>query len=545
MYDKKAASKNEYDEFWDLSKLVPSKKNVPSKPAKNTFKQPVDVVVTSKVDNQDGTKYSDTPLNRENVIKRYVSDDAEKKSASALLEYSPNNSLLHSVKIYRFDSNYNYYEQFCRYAEKFFSVAGKECEHVPFFSYVPQYDQLNREQINFYFWWRSQARRGVYIDADYSYILLFVFETINLVGEHDYEALRDILTGVWLAYRDRYGRLDRLMSEWIFDFCLIHKLEPPKGKIPLYAIQGACGVAEFFVSALGNDIDKYVNAILVFCSSYDYKKSKFYSGEYKEIYDRYVASALKIALTELSASGKVFGQTGYSDSKLNRQAYVGALCSYASKRCIEIEFCSFSRSHELRYLVGDIIKFTENIIRSYIGVRSKLSVYSITPKLSELISEHLKNELPPKKKASSKEPAPTEFDKLYEPTSRVLSIENAKRIEEDSWNTTKILAEAFEEDNEPKGDVSIDTVSSQLQGEQSDFACRLGGLSTYLKALMTEDRTASKKVIEALSLSEDSAVDKINEIAVDFFGDIILEEGDGGYVVIEDYYADVFSALDR
>ena len=543
-------SKSEYDEFWDLSKLVPSKKkSVNSKPVRNTPSQPVDIVVAS-TNNNDATKYSDTPLNNENVIKRYVSDESAKKEASALLEYSPENSLLHSVKIYRFDSSYNYYEQFCRYAEKFYSVEGKECEHQPFFSYVPQYDQLNRAQLEFYFWWRSQVRRGIYIDADYSYILLFVFETINLVGEHDYAQLRDILTGVWLAYRDKYVRLDKLMSEWIFDFCLIHKLTPPKGKIPLYAIQGACGVAEFFVSALGNDIDKYVNAILVFCSSYDYKKSKFYNGEYKEIYDRYVASALKIALSELSDSGKVFAQTGYSDSKLNRQAYVGALCSYASKRRIEIEFCSFSRSHELRYLVGDIIKFTENIIRSYIGVRSKLSVYSITPRLAELISEHLKNELPPKKKVSAKEVSSTEFDNLYEPTNRVLSLENAKRIEEDSWNTTKMLAEAFEEDNKAQNNMSIEneilrTDSNPKKDEQSDFVSHLGGFEKYLIALMQGDRESVKKAIEALSLSEESAVDKINEIAVDYFGDIILEDGDNGYTVIEDYYDDVLAMFDR
>jgi hypothetical protein len=33
----------------------------------------------------------------------------------------------------------------------------------------------------------------------------------------------------------------------------------------------------------------------------------------------------------------------------------------------------------------------------------------------------------------------------------------------------------------------------------------------------------------------DAVADEINGIAADVFGDVILEEGDGGYAVIEDY----------
>ena len=33
----------------------------------------------------------------------------------------------------------------------------------------------------------------------------------------------------------------------------------------------------------------------------------------------------------------------------------------------------------------------------------------------------------------------------------------------------------------------------------------------------------------------DAVADEINEIAAEIFGDVILEEGEDGYVIIEDY----------
>ena len=422
--------KEELDDFWSFDDLLPKKRERSIASVNTTYKktEPVDVSSPSgRVNSQNPqNSFSDQKIS----FSRFSATQQKRPEPTPELEYEPEGSLIHKVKIFRWESSYNYYEQFRVWCEKMFSIEGKECAHVPYFSYVPQYNQLDRDQLAFYFWWRTSARRGKFIDADYSYILLYVFETINLSGEHDYAALRDTLFGIWLAYRERYVRLDKLLSEWIFDFCMIHRLPPPKGKIPIGATDRTCGTAEFYVSAVSSDPDKYVSALLTFCSSYDYRKSKFYEGEHAAIYDRYVPSALRVALDFLSERGSLLGDVGYGDSRASREAYVGALCSCSAKRRIEIEFCSFSRSHELRYLVGDIVKYTENIIRSYIGVKSRLSVYSITPELSATITEHLKNVLPPKSRTAAKKQETSEFEKFYEPVHKEFSLADAKRIED-------------------------------------------------------------------------------------------------------------------
>jgi hypothetical protein len=360
-------------------------------------------------------------------------------------------------------------------------------------------------------------------------------------------SLRDTLFGVWMAYRERYPRLDAILGDWIFDFCMIHRLPPPKGKIPLGIIGKTCGTAEFFVSAAGTQADKYVSALLTYCTSYDYKKSKFYEGEHSAIYDRYIPSALRACLEHLSKNGKVLGMLSYGDSKASREAYTGALCSFMAKRRIEIEFCSFSRSHELRYLVGDIVKYAENIIRAYIGVKSRLTVFSVPTELEEIIKTKLKNELPPKTRTSAKKEEVHEFDKLYEPVKKEFSFANAKRIENDSWDTTRMLVEAFEDKEDKKeeeapilqvekAEDTPDAYTDSISSAQADERKAFGEYGGYICALLKNDSAAKQREIAFLARSELVIADRINEIAADVIGDIIIEEGDAGaFEIIEDY----------
>lgn len=549
--DRAKKRKEELDDFWSFDDLLPKKKQSISQGADYKRAEPVEVSSEKKTNASTGsqkTLYSDQPISfkSEETERRYISlsDDPRtiRKAPEPETEYAPESSLIHKVRIYKWESRYNYYEQFRLCAEKFFLVEGRSAPHVPFFSYVPQYNQLSREQLEFYFLWRTCARRGEFFDADYSYILLYVYETINLSGEHDYMALRDTLFGVWMAYRDRYARLDAILGDWIFDFCMIHRLPPPKGRIPTGAIGKSCGTAEFFVSAAGTESDKYVSALLTYCTSYDYRKSKFYEGEYAAIYDRYIPSALRACLEHLSKNGKVLGSLSYGDSKASREAYTGALCSYTAKRRIEIEFCSFSRSHELRYLVGDIVKYAENIIRSYIGVKSRLTVFSVPTELEEIIKTRLKNELPPKTRDSAKREETHEFDKLYEPVKKELSIADAQRIENDSWETTRILVEAFEDEKDEllptaeAEEIRETNESFDKPDTKTEESSAFGEYGGYICALLKNDGAERQREVALLARSEVVIADRINEIAADVIGDIIIEEGDaGGFEIIEDY----------
>ena len=67
--------------------------------------------------------------------------------------------------------------------------------------------------MGWYLWFRELVGKGQYPDTDYSYILLYVYEIINLPHCGDAMERREILLGLWLNYRKRYAQLDSYLPE--------------------------------------------------------------------------------------------------------------------------------------------------------------------------------------------------------------------------------------------------------------------------------------------------------------------------------------------
>ena len=117
------------------------------------------------------------------------------------LTYQPKHPLISAVRIYPWRSNFNFYERFCRMAEALCERHGEPCQSVPFFSYMPQYDQMNRSQLDWYLYWRDCVRKGEYLNTDYSYIFLYLFEIINLSDRISPEQGQKMMCDIWCQYR--------------------------------------------------------------------------------------------------------------------------------------------------------------------------------------------------------------------------------------------------------------------------------------------------------------------------------------------------------
>ena len=74
---------------------------------------------------------------------------------------------------------------------------------------------------------------------------------------------------------------------------------------------------------------------------------------------------------------------------------------------------------------------------------------------------------------------------------------------------------------------------------QSAFACEEGTLAAALGELAAflslKGARAQREFANAQGMMVDAIVDRINTVAGDMLGDILLEECDDGYAVIEDY----------
>lgn len=541
--EQKRSREEELDAFWDIDALLPKKKtffNTPSDTSAAEIEfEPKQAVSAPQTQTQS------------TAVRRFIpphSPTEEKQTPKPQAEYDPDHALIRHVRIYHPKSNYQYYEAFLRDAIRLYPIHGEKCDRVTFFSYVPQYSQMSRAQLEWYLWWRECVRNGEYLQTDYSYVLLYLYELINLSEKLEPQKVQADLFAIWEHYREIYHQLDGYLSEWICDFSLLHRLTLPTDCSPrlLSAAMTHCTLKEFYFAS--DSSSGYAGALIAFCNNYDYKKSKFYTTENAKLFDQNILAILNMIIDTFSAEGKLFSETKMDDSKVIRNAYTGALCACSIKRNLEVEYCSFSRSNELRYLITDVIKYTENLLRAHLGIRSRLTVYSLPNGVRERIDAYLQTHLPPRASVHKAKKAEIEetYEKLYDIPNAPLSLAHAAEIERLSWNTTERLIDAFsdgETENMPFNEPAFEAPAPVLTEAKQDETDGVENVSEhqlcpyipFLKAVQNGDGEAQRSYANDIGKMPDAIVDEINEIAVDRFGDILLEDTGDGFAVIEDY----------
>ena len=82
----------------------------------------------------------------------------------------------------------------------------------------------------------------------------------------------------------------------------------------------------------------------------------------------------------------------------------------------------------------------------------------------------------------------------------------------------------------------ITTIAASSSGGLSaQIKAVLGFVADFIALCVSPSSTAQRAFAQAHGLSVDEIADKINETAVDIFGDIILEDVGSAYGIIEDY----------
>lgn len=532
------------DSFWDLSDSVSPKKTYPT-PINHVEPVTLDVTpgdsclasVPSEALRLSSVASEDTVIHR--VVTPNVGK-TEKEAFDDCEEYSLSESPIHRVSLKKWKCSYHFYDEFLQDALRWKDVVGQPSPYVSFFSYVPQYNQLSERQLAFYLGWREACRHGEFPKTDYSYLLLYVFELINLGERVDTVESQRMLTELWKHYRSDFPAIEARLSRWICDYSLIHRLPPPENADSAM-VRHESVLKEFFITLPKNDPMRCVRSLLKYCCSYDYRSSKFAVGENLPLYDLHVFGVLAYVLTHFRGGDGFLADFSGGDSHMTRNAYEGALCCAAERYRIELDYCSFSRTNELRFLIGDMVKYAENKIRSHIGVKSKLSVYSITGELRACMDAYFLQNLSATVPKRKKE-APQEYDILYDLPRKPFSLAEAKEIEKNSWDVTRALVSAFEEENSPTDieppteelPMSAETVEQPPEATEG-FAALLGEWYAFALAVKRGDVVGMEREEMRLGQMRDWIVDRINEIAVEYMGDILIEDNGDGYAIPEDY----------
>lgn len=422
---------------------------------------------------------------------------------------------------------------------------------VPFQCYWPTYSSMTREQQRWYFYWRSQVRAGRYPDTDLSYIFVYVYELINLVGvrnaDEGYERLRQI----WRNYRSRFPKLDRYLIDWLADYAAVYR--PGVTPFAIYAealaVNAAVDTVDLILpSYLGQPLSQLPLPVIEALNKYRARRSRFYSG-HQELVDKSIPAA--VHAVDLYMRQR-FGQ-GIFDlfhpgtaMPIQRQTFQSARYAGNVRRLTLGSVVPFSDHPPLLDFMTGVVKHTENTLRKQTGYKGKLSGYTLEPEIRAVIEECLGIPQAPEREA---------------PASRQVEIDLAQvqRLQSESDQVRDMLLKgneggAAETAATPLAKApEVDTRSYPVDepANLQPVHDLLSGLGASEKSILLAIVRAGGQ-IDTADLGQalpgvlvEAGIDTINDRALSSLGDVLIAEEMGHKVLADDYRDDLEDLLSQ
>lgn len=537
--------KEEQDDFWDLDKLMPKKKSASLSPfiTKPTVKDYTAAVPKSMANApiEQDTRADDRKLNFEGISRIEETSDRV---------YYPENSLIKSITVRKYKEKYDFYDSFRKAAILYHDCPGEKCEFAQFYSYMPQYSQLNKAQKSYYFYWRSEMRQGRFIKTDYSYLYLYVYEIINLPDIIDPKTGIKILCRLWREYRKAMPRIDMYFSIWVRDYCLVHELPCPISELSdiIFDVIRISDFKEYYFTNIGTTSRDGVWSLIAYLSDYDWHRG-FLSvtgapsedAEYlrkAEMYKTLLEGSMRVILPSVWETCMREKEKG-NLMKISKPAFPNTLCTHSVKCKLEIEYYPLADASELRAGITAAVRYTENKLRALFGAKSRLAVKCIPNEYKELIDCYFEELIRKNETRLKKKDAP-EYEKLYDAPRDKLSFEGADEIERLSWETTMRLCDTDDLDDSEnivetvKAAECIEPISDPIVAKEkkNDYGLTESEIR-YIAALCESSDNGTR------GMDEEAMVERINEAFSDGFGDVIIEDTGDGFAIIEDYKEEI------
>ena len=554
---------DEKDGFWDIEKLIPKKKTptlspFATKPAVTDYSpDPPEGEDEASTMPRPSGELQGSGERAKSAEERKLNLEAMKREESAEERvYYPENTLIKSITVRKYKEKYDFYDSFRKAAILYFDCPGEKCDFAQFYSYMPQYSQLNKAQKSYYFYWRSEMRQGRYIRTDYSYLYLYVYEIINLPDKIEPEKGVKLLCRLWREYRKALPRIDMYLSIWVRDYCLVNELPCPISEIQdfIFDVIRASDFKEYYFTDIGKSGRDGVWSLIAYLSDYDWHRG-FYTVVGKEESDDYAKKA-EIYKTLLEGAMRVILPSVWNDCmrekdggkvvKKSGAAFPNTLCTHTVKCRLEIEYYPLADASGLRVGITAAVRYTENKLRALFGAKSRLSVKSIPSEYKELIDCYF-DELISKSEARVRRQNIPEYEKLYDAPREKLSFTGADEIERLSWDTTMRLCDTDEYREETEENVYIPKTEEKITADEENAVndenndSNTYGLSgsdiAYVRALCESSAYGGH------GIDEDATVERINEAFSDGFGDVIIEDTGDGFAIIEDYKEEIVEWL--
>lgn len=410
-------------------------------------------------------------------------------------------------------------------------------EHTPFFCYWPQYSEMDESQRKWYFYLRGRIRRDEYPETDPSYLFVYVYEILNLIGvQNATEGYRKLLK-IQSMYGEQHPSLRNHLNIWIYDYVHVYDcgiaIEQLLSDLPQLPEQG---LNELLLKMSEGDAFNLPLWALERLSGYKITNSKFYQRNNQELMNSCIPGALCEIDWQLRKKGKGLLDT-YAALKIhndNFMAFGSALVE--TQRTYTIRSRHYQNGLKLRSYLKNAIRYAENALRAQQKYSARLQGVELDERSRAWIDAYIAA-LPKKKENLASE---------KKATAKInLDLEKLNQLRSDSDEVRDALIASV---SDPGTEESFAVEIERPEGCADDLLTDLAPVQGILTRLSSEQRRvldcmalhAWKVEISALhreltGLVPEVLAEEINEVSMVYLGCFLIEREDEEFVVAEDY----------
>lgn len=249
--------------------------------------------------------------------------------------------------------------------------------------YFPCYQMMGYEQLRTYFTWRTEVRKGNVTDISLSYAFLYIYELLGNIGVSDPLDGLNRLMSFWKAFSTYNKSIDKYVLRWLKDYHIYYEL--PHSFKEFVDKNNLIGYYPNIVDK-GDDFD-----LLCAISKYDIRKSTFFTDDKEMLIKNcfhFVINKLRQTFVDcgIRFDESIFQPTKkMTEWKPFKDALFYQWMKQADRQIVlsenEIYMCSNNKwafnkvitSENSRQLIGYIMKQMEASLRKVTNYKFKLS----------------------------------------------------------------------------------------------------------------------------------------------------------------------------
>ncbi|MDF2872244.1 MAG: hypothetical protein K0R05_3819 [Anaerocolumna sp.] len=430
-------------------------------------------------------------------------------------------------------------------------------EIAQFSQYFPYYQMMGYEQLRSYFTWRTEVRKGNVADISLSYVFLYIYELLSNIGVNDPQEGLDQLMSFWRAFSAYNKSIDRYVLRWLKDYHIYYEL-PHSFKEFIEANK----LSEYYPKMTDTE-DNFD----LFCtiSKYDIRKSAYFTDDNVQLIKDCFYFVMNKLKQKFRDSGINFEESIFQATKKMtewkpfKDALFYPWMKQADRRIVlsenEIYICSsnkwaFSKvitSENGRQLIGYIMKQMEVALRKATKYKFKLSanINTVTHEALTKLKEAglsldiiVNNAVEDFYKEATKTVVIVDKDALSRIKQEALIIQEKLIVPEQEKEIIPVipvpkqlsLFDMVKEDKPsmPPPETEQAPVNNAWESLKNQFS------EVEIKALsvILQGEIELKKYADECGIMLEVLVDGINEKAIDFIGDNLLDDE---FALYDDY----------